>query len=248
MDIGLIIIGSELLTGKRQDGHMAHAIEALAMRGLDLAWATYLGDAPVRICAALGDAMRGGDVVFCFGGIGATPDDHTRACAAQAAGVALERHPEAAAIIEARFGADAYPRRIHMAHLPAGARLIPNPVNRIAGFSIDHVHFVPGFPQMAWPMLAWVLDSHYPQLAGRPRPRELLHRLVGVSEGQLMDIMQALVAAHPDVQMSCLPHMEGDYRETELGVRGSPAAVEAAGAWLQAALSAAGFRWELQER
>ena len=145
VQIGLIIIGSELMTGKRRDGHMAFAIEALAARHLELGWATYLG-ATTRRASRTRFAMRwtAGDLVFSFGGIGATPDDHTRACAADAAGVALKRHDEAAAIIEGRFGDDAYPQRIHMAHLPEGATLAdPESVNRIAGFSLGHVHFVP---------------------------------------------------------------------------------------------------------
>ena len=135
--------------------------------------------------------------MFSFGGIGATPDDHTRACAADAAGVALKRHDEAAAIIEERFGDDAYPQRIHMAHLPEGATLIPNPVNRIAGFSLGHVHFVPGFPQMGWPMMEWVLDTHYAELGAAEAPVETLLLLPGVSEGQLIDIMQTIVDGHP---------------------------------------------------
>ena len=188
--------------------------------------------------------MENDDIVFCCGGIGATPDDHTRACAARAAGVPLSRHPEAAAIIEERFGADAYPQRIHMAHLPEGCTLIPNPVNRIAGFSLGHHHFVPGFPQMAWPMIEWVLDRRYPELREREPPRELLVILPGVSEGQLIAIMEDFVARFPDVDLSCLPHMDGEYRETELGVRGAPAPVQRAADWLLAALDEAGFRWQ----
>ena len=102
--------------------------------------------------------------MFSFGGIGATPDDHTRQAAAAALGVPLERHPEAVAEIEARFGADAYPHRVLMAEFPAGASIIPNPFNRIAAFSVRDHHFLPGFPQMAWPMLDWVLATHYPDL------------------------------------------------------------------------------------
>jgi len=107
MGFEIIVIGSELLSGKRRDGHLEFTIKALARRGLELDRATYLGDDPQRLTAALGEAMTGGHVVFSFGGIGATPDDHTRECAAQAAGVSLDRHPQAAAIIEDRFGADA---------------------------------------------------------------------------------------------------------------------------------------------
>lgn len=242
--VGIIVIGSELLSGKRRDGHLEFVIKALASRGMELDWATYLGDDPQRLRDELSSAMGGTDIVFSFGGIGATPDDHTRQCAADAAGVELLKHDEAAAIIEQRFGDDAYPRRIHMAHLPVGCALIPNPVNQIAGFSMTNVHFVPGFPQMAWPMLEWVLDKHYEALQSATEITELLLTLPGVSEGQLMDIMQRFVAEHPLVRLSCLPHMNGDYRETELGVRAQPQSAQAAQQWLRDALSEAGFSFK----
>jgi len=130
-----------------------------------------------------------------------------------------------------------------MAYLPPGARLIPNPVNRIAGFSVGDVHFVPGFPQMAWPMLEWVLDERYPHLQRPDGVAERLLTLPGVSEGQLMRVMQHFVECHPDVRLSCLPHMDGDYRETELGVRGERDGVDLAWAWLCEALDEAGFKW-----
>lgn len=240
MGIGIIVIGSELLSGKRRDGHLEFVIKALAARGMELDWANYLGDDPQRLRAQLSHAMSSGDVVFSFGGIGATPDDHTRQCAADAADLALLKHPEAAAIIEQRFGAEAYPRRIHMAYLPAECSLIPNPVNQIAGFSVADVHFVPGFPQMAWPMLEWVLDTRYAHLHSAAVV-ELLLTLPGVSEGQLMEIMQRFVIEHPNVRLSCLPHMDGDYRETELGVRAFASAAQLAQLWLRSALNEAGF-------
>jgi len=237
-----LVIGSELLTGKRRDGHVDFLIEALATRGLELEHAQVVGDDPARITRTLRRARDDGDVLFSFGGIGATPDDHTRQCAADAVGAALALHPEAGAIIEQRFGADAYPRRILMAHLPEGAALIPNPVNRIAGFSLDDLHFVPGFPQMAQPMVKWVLDRRYAHLH-RAGDVEVLLTLPGVSEGQLMEIMQRFVAAWPALRLSCLPHMDGDYRETELGVRGDAASVAPAAGWLRDALGAAGLAW-----
>ena len=95
MGFGSIIIGDEILSGKRQDKHFATVVAALGRRGLELSWSTYLGDEPDRIAAALERAYASGDAVFSFGGIGATPDDHTRQAAASAAGVALELHPDA---------------------------------------------------------------------------------------------------------------------------------------------------------
>ena len=104
---GLIIVGDEILSGKRADKHMPKAIELLAARGLQLSYADYVGDDPERITATLARAFAAartrGDVVFSFGGIGATPDDHTRHCAARALGVALELHPQAKVLIRERM-------------------------------------------------------------------------------------------------------------------------------------------------
>src|SRR5690349_14720894 len=167
--IGLVIVGDEILSGKRIDKHMPKVIELLAARGWHLAWADSVRDAPDRITATLRRAFDSGDIVFCCGGIGATPDDHTRQCAARALGVELELHPQAEALIRermqdvAREQGIAYEadrpdniHRLNMGVFPRGAALIPNPYNKIPGFSVADVHFVPGFPVMAWPMIEWV--------------------------------------------------------------------------------------------
>ena len=100
---GLIIIGDEILSGKRTDKHLHKVIELLKARGLSLDYAEYVGDDPERITQALKRAFASGDVVFSTGGIGATPDDHTRQCAARALGVALALNAEANVLIEHRM-------------------------------------------------------------------------------------------------------------------------------------------------
>src|SRR5205085_6389490 len=108
------IIGDEILVGKRQDKHFSFAIDALAKRGLRLAWATYLGDDPQLITHSLKRSLASSDAVFSFGGIGATPDDHTRQCAAAALGVPLKLHADAEVEIRGRFGGDTSPQRLAM--------------------------------------------------------------------------------------------------------------------------------------
>ena len=71
MNFGLIIVGDEILSGKRADKHLPKVIELLGERGMALAWARYVGDVPARITADLRDAFASGDAVFCCGGIGA---------------------------------------------------------------------------------------------------------------------------------------------------------------------------------
>jgi len=242
--IGALIIGNEILTGKRQDKHLQHVIERLATRGLTLAYAHYLGDDRARLAGLLGETFAQGDIVFSFGGIGATPDDHTRQAAATALALPLVRHPEAVAAIEARFGAEAYPNRVLMAEFPAGATIVPNPVNNVAAFSIRDHHFFPGFPQMAWPMLDWVLETRYPDLRREPDvERAMLVRDAG--ESQLLALMNENVERFPRVQLFSLPSFVADgSRRLELGVRGPRTEVDRAFEHLRAGVAASGFPFE----
>ena len=244
MGIGALIIGDEILTGKRQDKHLAHVIETLAPRGLELDFAHYLGDDRGRLTALLRETFERNDILFSFGGIGATPDDHTRQAAAAALGVPLARHPEAVREIEAKFGAEAYPNRVLMAEFPAGSRVIPNPVNRIAGFSVRDHHFFPGFPQMAWPMLDWVLANGYPDLSRAPKVERAIV-VYGAGESQLLPLMDECVGRFPNVKLFSLPTFLADGgRKLELGVRGDSAEADVALEQLRAGVAAAGFRYE----
>ncbi len=217
LTFGLIVIGDEILQGKRQDRHFDAFREMLNERGLSLAWLQILPDAPELLTRRLKASMEEGLPVFSCGGIGATPDDHTRRCAARAAGVPLVAHPRAVTEIEGQFGEDAYPNRIRMADLPKGCELIPNPFNRIPGFSIKRHHFLPGFPDMAHPMARWVLDTHYTE-AVEPE-KELAIRVQGAHESSLMPLMERLTANWPQFKLFSLPRL-GPQRYIELGFRG----------------------------
>jgi molybdopterin-biosynthesis enzyme MoeA-like protein len=244
---GAFIIGDELLVGKREDKHLGFLIGALAKRGLRLAWAHYLGDDPGRLTDALKRSLAAEDVVFSFGGIGATPDDHTRQCAAAALGVPLRLHPEAEREIRGRFpGQEATPQRLQMGEFPEGAAIIPNPVNRIPGFSVGDHHFLPGFPQMAWPMAEWVLDTRYKRLFGAGRWAEASILVYEAGESQLVGAMQAVEAAFKAVKVFSLPSMaaDGSRIHCELGVRGDPDQVPPAMERLRAEVSRLGFPYK----
>jgi molybdopterin-biosynthesis enzyme MoeA-like protein len=276
---GLIIIGDEILSGKRADKHLPKVIELLGARGLQLSYADYVGDDPARITATLARAFSAaretGDVVFSTGGIGATPDDHTRQCAAKALGVDLALHPEAQALITERMqdvareqGVAHEPdrhdnlHRLNMGVFPVGAEIIVNPYNKIPGFtcfvereeggrragppqarpapsggSEPHavgerggIHFVPGFPVMAWPMIEWVLDSRYAPLHQKSAYIEKSVIVLGSMEATLTPLMLDIEALHTGVKVFSLPSVDHpDYgRHIELGVKGAPAAVNLA--------------------
>ncbi len=242
--IGLIIIGDEILSGRRQDKHLAKAIELLTERGMAVSWVRYVGDEPERITADLRHALASGDVVFSFGGIGATPDDHTRACAAEAIGRPLALHPQARELILARClemaeqeGAPFEPesadtlRRLEMGCFPQGADIIPNPYNRIPGFTLEgRVHFVPGFPVMAWPMVAWVLDTLHAGLHGQGRLAERSVVVYGAIESRLTPLMREIEARFAPIKVFSLPSVDHPVhgRHIELGVKGRAQEVDMA--------------------
>lgn len=245
MKFGAIIIGDEIMSGKRQDKHMARAITLLGERGLELAWCQYLGDDPDLITATLRRTFAGEDVVFSFGGIGATPDDHTRACAARAGGVALKLHPDAEVEIRARFAADpkgVTPQRLAMGEFPLGADVIPNPYNRMPGFAFRRHYFLPGFPQMAWPMLEWILDAHYRHLFDPGQIQESAIIVRGAGESQLIELMNRCLAEHPRVKVFSLPRLGPD-RHIEMGVRGNRNDIAPAISHLKDGVTALGFSW-----
>ena len=246
MAIGLIIIGDEILSGRRVDQHFPKVVQMLSARGLQLTWAEVLPDDPERITATLKRTFASDDIVFCCGGIGATPDDHTRQAAADALGLPLVLHEQGKLNIQQRIvqmaqeagqSADLNSgenlHRLKMAEFAEGAALIPNPYNNIAGFALRKHYFVPGFPVMAWPMLEWVLDNHYADLFNREPRLEQSVLVFEAAESALTPLMVAIEQQFPRVKVFSLPSV-GDAntrRHIELGVKGEP--VQTSTAFLQ---------------
>ncbi|MCE9614411.1 MAG: competence/damage-inducible protein A [Lentisphaerae bacterium] len=215
--IGLVIIGSEILDGRRTDSHFTFCRDQLKSRGIPLIYTLMLTDEPKLIEDKLRWCWSRPEPFISCGGIGATPDDYTRACAAAALGIGLEDHPEGLRILAERWGAELTPVRRRLVEFPVGSALIPNPVNRVPGFSIRHGHFVPGFQEMARPMMAWVLDTYY--TAGVATARHTM-LLPGAREGELIPVMERIVAEFGELSFSSLPRFTATGTEVELSLHG----------------------------
>jgi molybdopterin-biosynthesis enzyme MoeA-like protein len=246
---GAIIIGDEIMRGKRQDKHFTRLIEIFNVRGLHLSWVQYLGDERPRLVETLRRTFAAGDVAFSCGGIGVTPDDHTRQAAALAAGVPLELNPDAEREIRARMtemGQEVTAARLELGTVPRGSRIIPNPFNRIPGFSYRDTHFLPGFPQMAWPMAEWVLDTYYADDFGKDAEIEEAILVWEGLEGVMLDLMRKTEADFPGITVFSLPSFGSETvrRHVELGVRGTPEAVVQAIEVLKAGVAALGYAFD----
>jgi len=245
---GAVIIGDEILSGKRQDKHFAKIAELLAARGLRLSWVEYLGDDRERLAATFKRTMAAGDVVFSCGGIGNTPDDHTRQAVAAALGVDLALHPEGFEELKVRFaGEEITDKRKLLVTFPAGVQIIPNPFNRIPGFMANDHYFVPGFPQMAHPMIEWALDTFFrDQFKAVDGMVEKAFLLTGPTayESALLDLMERIVADYPTLRLFSLPSLVGKERKhLELGVEGSPNLVDKAMEEIRVEVERRGITW-----
>ena len=224
---GLVLVGDELLSGRRKDLHFEFLVNTLAQRGGQLAWVRMIGDDVDAQSQTYRQTLASSSVVFSFGGIGATPDDLTRQAAAYAFERELVFHPEGMQIMQVRFGKDFNQRRRQLINFPEGADLIPNPINQVPGFSLLRHHFVPGFPNMAHPMVEWVLDKYYHTVFNTaPKITQSL-RTEGVHESDLIPIMEKVLSVHPNIKLSSLPQTK-NIGLIELGITAETPATEAA--------------------
>ncbi|UCV15832.1 competence/damage-inducible protein A [Quatrionicoccus australiensis] len=245
---GAVIIGDEILSGKRQDKHFEKIAGMLGVRGLRLSWVEYLGDDRERLAATFKRTMAAGDVVFSCGGIGNTPDDHTRQAVALALGVDLELHPQGFEELKVRFANEEITdKRKLLVTFPQGVNIIPNPFNRIPGFMANDHYFVPGFPQMAHPMIEWALDTFYRdefKAVGGMVEKAFLLTGPTAYESALLDLMERIVKDYPSLRLFSLPSLNGqERRHLELGVEGEPALVDQAMEEIRQEVEKRGITW-----
>ncbi len=209
-----VIIGSEILNGRRSDKHFSFVRDALLSRGHVL-YASFTIKDEIPLIEKTFEMVRNDPeaVMFSFGGIGSTPDDLTRQIAADLfADGELYPHERFLSDIIERFGKEAFPHRVHMADLPRNAQLLPNVVNNMSGFHLDgRYFFMPGFPEMSHPMVEEVLARFYP--CGATTYRRIL--IAQTSENTLIDVMKQLPGS---VEFSSLPMLRDGHASVEISV------------------------------
>ena len=214
MNFYSVIIGTELLNGRRSDAHFSFLNNELLKRGWEQKANLVIKDEPPFIEAVFNLVKNDPDaVLFSFGGIGATPDDYTRQAAANVfTNANMELNEGASKAIIEKFGEDAYPHRINMANLPLNAGLLKNVVTNVPGFSLENrFFFVPGFPSMAQSMIIEALDKYYP--SNKQKTRYSLKALC--SENDLIETMKQIPNT---VEMSSLPQIDGDNRAVVISI------------------------------
>ncbi|MGD9970347.1 MAG: competence/damage-inducible protein A [Sulfuricurvum sp.] len=210
----VVIIGSEILNGRRIDKHFSYIRDMLLLRGHVL-YASFTIKDDSQLIQNVFELIKNDpqSVLFSFGGIGSTPDDLTRQIASDVfSDGTLYPHPRFMNDILERFGDQAYPHRIFMSHLPKNADLLHNVINNMSGFYLNERYFfMPGFPEMSHPMVNEALDRFYPQGI-----REFRYTLLAqTGENTLIEQMKAL---EPSIDFSSLPMINGGSPQVEISV------------------------------
>lgn len=216
MNFYAVIIGTEILNGRRTDKHFEFLKDQLSLYGHQLFASFVIKDDKTLITNTYEMIKNDPDgVMFSFGGIGSTPDDLTREIAATVfRDASLKTHKKFLADILERFGEEAYPHRIHMADLPPQSDLLYNPVNNMSGFSLDDRYFfVPGFPSMAHPMLEDAIKKHFSDAKEKFRQTLYAH----TSENSLISLMKRVPSS---IELSSLPIFVDNKPHVELSLYG----------------------------
>jgi len=204
MKIFQVIIGTEILDGRREDKHFKFLRDLLLKRGYELFSSFVIKDDPKLmkdIFSLIKDAPD--SILFCYGGIGATPDDYTRKIAAEFFTNGLMKYNnEFKTLIDKKFPNEDNSKKYLLAYWPKNAKpLWNNPINGYPGFYIDNRYFfMPGFPQMAHPMTIEAIEKFLP-----PKEKKERFTLIAYAkESEMLDIMKKI----PDnVEFSTLPKL-----------------------------------------
>ncbi|MEA3371852.1 MAG: molybdopterin-binding protein [Campylobacterota bacterium] len=216
MNFYALIIGTEILNARREDKHFKFLRDELSKCGHEL-FASFIVKDDVELITKSFEFIKSDkeSVLFSFGGIGSTPDDLTREISAKVfTSKPLVRHQKFEEDIVNKFGDEAYPHRIHMSDLPQNADLLFNPINNMSGYSLeDRYFFVPGFPQMAHPMISEVIQ----RLFSSSKEKFRCTLLAKTSENTLISLMKTIPE---DVELSSLPIFKDNRASVELSLSG----------------------------
>lgn len=219
MDItaAVIIIGSEILSGRTADANLSYLGRRLAGLGINLREARIVADSEEGIVAAVNACRAVYHYVFTTGGIGPTHDDITTRSIAKALGVPIERSPEAVAKLTAYYTTSALNEaRLKMAEVPVGAVLIDNPISSAPGFQIGNVFVLPGVPAIMQVMFEGI---HHRLTGGPP----ILSRTVStvLTEGILAAGLEGIQKRYPELVIGSYPFVRQGRLGVSLVVRGT---------------------------
>ncbi len=230
----ILVIGDEILSGDVRDENSGYLAAELTRLGIGVVEIRVVPDRLETIVAALGEVLRGDDLVLVSGGIGPTHDDVTRQAVAMALGVSIQRHPQAEQLLREGYGPSITEAEVAMADLPVGSDLLPGLRTQVQGFRVGNLHVMPGVPHLLRDIFARLV------LEWGGTGCECVELRTNLREGQLADGLRRIQAECQEVSIGSYPFLEGDRYKLRIVLRAAePAALEQARQSVAALLQAA---------
>jgi molybdenum cofactor synthesis domain-containing protein len=215
----VLLIGNELLSGKVQDENLLVLAKTLGQLGIRLRRVVTIPDEIETIAAEVKGLAAAHTVVFTSGGVGPTHDDLTVEGVARAFGVPVVESPQMAAMLRAHYRERCNDAHLRMALVPQGAELTSNAEVAWPTIVMQNVWLLPGIPEVFRLKLA-----HVRERLGGGRPFVSRAVFTKLDEGELKPLLDAVVAAHPDVEVGSYPKWSDPSYRTKLTFDGQEAA------------------------
>jgi molybdenum cofactor synthesis domain-containing protein len=222
MRVAVVTVGDELLSGDTVDTNASWLCDRLDERGVSVERITTVPDRIADIARVVNEYHAEYDAVLVTGGVGPTHDDVTMDGVAAAFGREVVPNADAEAWIAEHGDYAVADLTEGTTHLPAGARLLPNPEGVAPGAAVENVYVMPGVPAEMKAMFETVIE----EFEGEPTHVEVVR--TSEPESALLDRIAA-VREEFDVTVGSYP---GD--DVRLKVMSTDAeTVAAAAAWLR---------------
>ncbi|MGH7741898.1 MAG: competence/damage-inducible protein A [Candidatus Eiseniibacteriota bacterium] len=224
MQVEIVTIGDEVLSGRTLDTNFAFLARALEEASVAVGWHSTVGDQAERITEGLKRALQRADAVVMTGGLGPTPDDLTRKTVAGALGRPLQLDEGVLESIRERIKrlGRKVPSSVEaQALLPRGATAWQNPQGTAPGILIEHegkpVILLPGVPGEMEALASQFVVPYLKKRSGRASVSFTL-RTYGPFETMLQEKIGTLPQRWPAATLAYLPSWFGvDLRITVEG-------------------------------
>lgn len=209
MDIEILAIGEELLTGRIANTNASIISKKLFSKGYRVTKHRVVKDSVDSIAATLQEIFVDSSLVICTGGLGPTIDDKTKMAMIAAFDLELELNPALLEKLTERF--PGIPTLKNQATVIKGAHLITNPVGTAPGmiftFSKGKVILLPGVPSELEAMLDEVLvyiEKAYPRThCFNTQSINFVH----TGEPEIDPLVRELKEKYPHVEFGIYPNL-----------------------------------------
>jgi molybdenum cofactor synthesis domain-containing protein len=220
----VVIVGSEVLSGRTADANLNYIARRLADTGIRLGEARVVADDADAIVDAVNALRARHTYVFTTGGIGPTHDDITLASIARAFGVGLARNARVEEHLRQTYGNRATDATFRMADYPEGAEQVWHTESWAPGCRMENVFVLAGNPRGMQVMFEAALPLLKP---GAPIHSRSID--VWAMESAIAADLAAIQDKYPHVEVGSYPYRIEGRPGTALVARGQDvAAVEGA--------------------